>query len=545
MDKETRVVRPDTRRVVEGLRDTGYTFPSAIADIVDNSIAAEATHVSVWVGFTAGGEPIVTIADNGIGMSLDGLENAMRYGSAEREDPNSLGRFGLGLKTASTSFCRRLTVVSRTDGSSPENAATWDLDVLAETGEWNLAIGAADSDEVDLFQSGCEELEELGGAVESGTTVWWDHIDKLLKTKSGAEAKNKNLAMDRNIDRLSMHLRTVFQRFLDPNDPRARTVVIGLNGTPLEPWDPFCEQIGGDRVLEKRFNFQTPSGKFSALLRAFILPRKEEFASEEARDAARISIERQGIYLYREHRMIEGPDWLGTGSTETHVNNLRVELSFPAQLDEVFGVGIKKSGVHLDQALIEDIRQMLAPVRREADKRSRRGNAKTASGSPLTKGPTETTISRVKKDLTMASVERRDDGSLNLLNNTGTVALVDSAGRSSGLVRIAIDDADGEMNVATAPSLDDGVLWEASLGTANQIQVSVNAGHDWYRKAYIPNSMNSPLAQSIEFLFYALALAEINNTNQDLDTVFEEFRVEVSRNLRRLVKDLPEPDIED
>ena len=164
------------------------------------------------------------------------------------------------------------------------------------------------------------------------------------------------------------------------------------------------------------------------MLRAFILPRKEEFANDAARDAARISLERQGIYLYREHRLIEGPDWLGTGSTEAHVNNLRVEATFPAQLDEVFGVGIKKSGVHLDAHFQDELRQILVPIRREADKRSRRGNASKAAGAGNSKGPTELTIGRVKNDLTMASVKTARDGSVTLVNNTGTVPLVDGQG---------------------------------------------------------------------------------------------------------------------
>lgn len=546
MAKEIRVVHPDTRRVVEGLRDTGYTFVEAVADIVDNSIAAGASHVSVWTAFQPNGDPIVTISDNGCGMDAAGLENAMRYGSAQRESRSSLGRFGLGLKTASTSFCKKLTVISEPRAGGSPLAATWDLEMLAESGEWNLQIGDPDPVDEDIYVQGMDELADLGATSRTGTVVWWDNIDKLLKTKSGAEAKNKSLAMNRTVDALTMHLRTVFQRFLDPKDGRATTIAIGVNGEALRAWDPFCETIGGDRVLDKKLRFEdTPTGSHTAHLRAFILPRKEEFRTDEDRDEALISIDRQGIYLYREDRMIEGPSWLGTGSTETHINNLRVELSFPAQLDEIFGVGIKKSGVHLDQHLIEDIRMMLKPVRREADTRSRRGNAQKAIiGQGLNKGPTEMTIGRLKKDLTVATVTTGTDGSVSLKNNTGVVPLVDSSGRSSGLVKITVDEHASEMNVVRSASLDNGVLWEASLGTNNLIQVSVNAGHDWYRKAYVANAANSPLAQSIEYLFYALAQAEINNTNQAYDEVFEEFRVEVSRNLRRLVRDLPEPDDE-
>src|SRR5688572_16461267 len=108
MSKAIREVPPDTRRIVEGLRDTGYTFTAAIADIVDNSIAADAKHVAIFVGHDLDGNEIVTVSDDGSGMDVAGLEEAMRYGAPEQPTRNSLSRFGLGLKTASTAFCRRL-----------------------------------------------------------------------------------------------------------------------------------------------------------------------------------------------------------------------------------------------------------------------------------------------------------------------------------------------------------------------------------------------------------------------------------------------------
>ena len=103
---------PDPERVMEGLRDTGYNFNTAIADIIDNSIAAEATKIDISIDLSPVGDITVFIADNGTGMDEEGLQNAMRYGSRQREDPSSLGKFGLGLKTGSTAFCRCLSVVS-------------------------------------------------------------------------------------------------------------------------------------------------------------------------------------------------------------------------------------------------------------------------------------------------------------------------------------------------------------------------------------------------------------------------------------------------
>lgn len=540
MTRQTKQVPPDTQRVVEGFRDTGYTFNSAIADIIDNAITANATVVSVMLDLDPYGEPHVWVGDDGDGMDLAGLENAMRYGSRRRSDRHSLSRFGLGLKTASTSFCRRLTVVSRS-GSNDAYSATWDIDLIAETGEWLLDTGSATDDETAAL------AECLSPAFSSppshGTLVSWEKVDRLLKTKAGNEAKNKPLILKRMRDDLALHLRMVFQRYMDPSDKRAGDVRLFLNSEELAPWDPFCETRGGEMVKAEQWDFVADGETESVRLRAFILPRKEEFATEEDRSYARISNDLQGIYLYREDRMIEGPNWLGMSGGDTHLNNLRVELSFSAPLDEVFGVGIRKSGVHVDRSLLEELDDILAPVRREANRRSRKGSVKP-SPTPSASNPTENTIARNLKSLDVATVKSEADGSTVLENNSGTpIPLLDSSGHALDYVRVLADQGDEDMNVVRRNTLEDGVLWQPSLGNG-RIQVAVNTGHDWYRKAYVPNEENSPLAQAIDYLLYALAQAEMNNTDNSMWDMFEEYRVEVSRNLRKLVKDLPEPDDE-
>lgn len=550
MTREHVVVTPDTRRMVEGLRDTGYTFNSAVADLIDNSIAADAARVSVYLGWTTEDDIILTIADDGHGMAEDGLLEAMRYGAPERGTRSSLGRFGLGLKTASTGFCRRLTVMSRNSATAPLMAAVWDLDHVVKSGKWDLDLGEADADENSMWEDAAAELEAIAsGAVTAGTVVMWQKVDKLLKTKSGEDAKNRNLALKRTEKSLIDHLEMVFQRYLDRKDDRVADVAIAVNGRDLRPWDPFQVANGGQLALDKKLKMRpayaggSSTEEFEVLLRAYILPRKDEYQSDEARTEARIGIDRQGIYLYRENRMIEGPEWLGTGATETHLNTLRVDLSFPGQLDEVFGVGIKKSGVHIDPSLVEALQQLLAPVRREADRLSRKGKAPTTTtqGGAGTR-PTERTINRVKGSLTVPTVEHTPTGAISLKNNAGEVVVRDDAGKETGIVTIVVDDDEQGLSVVRHDTLEDGALWEARYANAAGIQVALNAGHSWYRKAYLPNAADSNLVQAIEYLFYALAQAEMNNTDTDAHETFAEFRIEVSRNLKKLVKDLPEPD---
>ncbi|GAA2164770.1 ATP-binding protein [Pedococcus bigeumensis] len=548
MPKNTKVVLPDTTRVIEGFRDTGYTFEASIADIIDNSIGpGGAKNVAVRLGLDPTGDAIVEVADDGVGMDLDGLENAMRYGAERQTNPNSLSKFGLGLKTASTQFCRRLLVVSRPQGTDVSFAAAWDLDTVAASGQWILEHDVAEDPEGEMLDDALSDLEDLSGVSPAGgTLVAWAKIDRLLKTQSGKEAKNRTQAMKRTEANLRQHLRMVFQRFLDPEDARARNVNIYLNGDKLSAWDPFMEGRGGNLVMTKDFTFDVPGGQtHTAQLRAFILPRKDETADLDAWKEANVSLNLQGIYLYREDRLIDGPSWLDTGAAETHINNLRVELSFDALLDGVFGVGIKKSGVHIDGALVEVLIDLLTPLRREADKRSRAGNAKTAAARASGNRPTEVTLGRLKGKLNVPVISKSADGSVVMVNKTGDVPVIGADGQPSGIVNITVDDEFASMNIVRRESLTDGVLWDMSLSTNNILQVELNAGHEWYQKAYLPIAENSTMVQAIEFLFYAIAQAELDATNSDSREMFEELRIDVSRNLRKLVKDLPQPDLDD
>lgn len=550
MAKKTKIVLPDTTRVIEGFRDTGYTFEASIADIVDNSIGpGGAQNVSISIGLDSENEPIVEVADDGVGMGLEGLENAMRYGADKQQNPNSLSKFGLGLKTASTQFCRRLVVVSRPLNAERPFAAAWDLDTVAETGLWVLEHDVADATEASALDNALDELSSFSGSdAAAGTVILWEKIDRLLRTRNGKEAKNRPIAMKRSEATLREHLRMVFQRFLDPEDIRARNVNIYLNGDKLLAWDPFAEGAGagGDMVKEQKFTFQLPEGvQHTALLRAFILPRKDEVEDLQVWKKADVSLARQGIYLYREGRLIDGPSWLGTGAAETHINNLRVELSFDAQLDPVFGVGIKKSGVHIDETLIEQLTDILTPLRREANKRSRAGNAITAAGGLTGTRPTEITLGRLKGNLTIPTITAGSDGAVVMVNKTGNVQVIGADGKPSGIINVTVEDEFASMNVVRRESLKDGVLWDMSLSTNNILQVELNAGHDWYQKAYLPVASNSTMAQAIEFLFYAMAQAELDATNAESQEMFEEIRVDISRNLRKLVKDLPSPSTPD
>jgi len=543
-----RTVEPDTTRLIEGLRDTGYSFPGSIADILDNSVVAGADAIHVQVSLSTENEATVVITDNGSGMSEVGLENAMRYGSKRQPGPNSLSKFGLGLKTASTSFCRRLTVLSRDTDEGPVGFACWDLDEVVAVGEWQLIIGSAEPNDEDLYADSLELLSGLAGKpVTHGTVVAWEKVDRLLKTKRGDDPANPKRHLNTLLKDLKEHLAMVFQRYLDQSDERARNVSLWINGEPVEPWDPFCTKWV-EPATSKVFRVQGETGAEAAImLRGFILPASNAIADDSYRQEARISAKLQGIYLYREGRLIEGPDWLAFGERETHLNNLRIELSFPGELDEVFGVDVKKSTVHLSAELVAYLAQIVAPLRREADNQARSGKARTIAGAGKGTRPTEVTIKRTIDSLASAKVARGSEGDLHIENNAGIVPVADASGRRTGPVAIRITEDNDAPFVDRREILEDGVLWEpfvAPMDSSASIGVAINAKHDWYRKAYMRSAADTNLVQASEYLMFALALAEANNTKMELNDVYREFRIEVGQNLRKLVKDLPEPDFE-
>lgn len=527
MTVETIDVPPDVARVSEGLRDTGYELNTAIADIIDNSIAAGATLVDVRMGADFMGNVVVSVGDDGCGMSRDGLINAMKYGSKKREDPSSLGKFGMGLKTASTAFCRRLSLVSRSDEGASALRASWDLDFLSQSNSWGLEISEPAPDQLQL-------LNDVSKG-KSGTLVLWEKIDRVLTDYKKGDGKPLKNAMKRLEDSLREHIATVYQRFLDPTDSRGRTLEIRLSGTKVEAWDPFCTIASGTPVVDKVIPVQLPDGQQTNFrVTAYILPRKEEFSNDQHRAAAKISNERQGVYVYRENRLIHGPDWLGMYKQEPHFSLLRVELSFDHNLDDAFQVDIKKSRILLNEHLYEWLRdQFLAAPRREAEMRYRKGAAGVAKGAAvLLHTPSGNAIHQKVSVLKVATVGQVDPA-------TGQVAITNNSGQSTTKLHIITTNEPGSVHVATSDTLDNGVLWEASLVNGG-VGVTLNTGHPYYPKAYLPNKSNSVVIQALDFLLWSLAQAELNNVNDENRDAFEEFRIEVSRNLKKLVADLPD-----
>lgn len=328
---KSRNVPPNPSVMIEALRGLGYTAATAVADLIDNSISATADHVAIhfiWRGRAS----VITILDNGSGMADADLEGAMRLGG---RDPravratNDLGRFGLGLKTASFSQCRRLTVASKKAGQV--SCLRWDLDVLASNRDngWHLIEGAA---------AGSELLLTPLDGFQSGTIVIWEALDQIV-TAGFTEQDFLDL-----IDRIEAHLGMVFHRYLEGTRPRLR---LTINSKPVCGWDPYLSMHPAT-WNSSITRFPVESGPIE--VQCHVLPHKDRLSVQEYESAAGPEgwSAQQGFYVYRNERLLVAGGWLGLGTskpwTREEAHRLaRIRLDIPNTGDSEWKIDIRKS----------------------------------------------------------------------------------------------------------------------------------------------------------------------------------------------------------
>jgi hypothetical protein len=362
---------PSARRLISSLREVGYDLSAALADIVDNSIAAGASKIDLRFVFD-GTDSIISIADDAPGMTASGLDEAMRYGTERSYEVGELGRFGLGLKTASLSQCRRLTVATRHGRERRRiEIRRWDLDHVARSNRWEvLRVRATDAP------------EELVGPLRErpGTVVLWEGLDRILEYNlpNGSAARQ---GFTTAADEARAHLEMVFHRFLS-GESRGR-VCIAMNGRALSAWDPFVRAEAHTRALTpQRVGLPETMGGGTLLVRPFLLPPQERFSTAAAHVRAsgpRRWNHQQGLYIYRNDRLIQAGGWNRLRTLDEHTKLARVAVDLPSGTDEVFRVNVAKMRMSLPREVRGDLMAIVNGVAAQAASRYRAGTGRRSS----------------------------------------------------------------------------------------------------------------------------------------------------------------------
>ncbi len=333
--------------LMESTRAIGYSIESAIADVIDNSIAAKATEIRIQYNCIP--KPYIVVCDNGCGMDNDGITEAMRYGTAsptEARREDDLGRYGLGMKTASLSQCRKLTVISKTKKELV--GRRWDLDHVIDTKSWSL------------IRLGESEIEEQEGIVllkdyETGTLVAWENLDKI---KSGSVTINQSL--EEKMASVKKHLELVFHRYLAGDG--VKKLRIFMNGIQLVAFDPFFTAKSSIVMDDEKIDIPGREGK--VVIRPYILPHPSNMTKEEldlygGKDGLR---NLQGFYIYRNKRLITWGTWFKLIRMDEFSKLTRVRVDIPNSLDDLWTLDIKKSTAYPPDIVKTRLKQLVGTM---------------------------------------------------------------------------------------------------------------------------------------------------------------------------------------
>ncbi len=354
MSCDTVELLPNPAFLIQSMRHIGYTLETALADIIDNSIAAEASVISVQYRWNDA-NPWIAIIDDGCGMSSEGIKESMRFGGeicpTENRSSSDLGRFGLGLKTASLSQCKRLTVISKQNDTV--SSCIWDVDALSEAAEpkWNALLPSVEMLKKDpVIEKLLYRLEKIS----SGTIVIWQKLDNLsVASKKGSAESN----FAEEMVRASEHMGLVFHRFFVMEKGR-KVIEIDFNGTVVEGINPFGMAVPARQELQDE-TITIEGQKIE--IQPFILPHhskvsKKDYEKYGGEDGY---LHNQGFYVYRNRRLIIKGTWFRI-IPKTELNKLiRIRIDIPNSLDHLWQLDVKKSNASPPLAVLNRLKELL------------------------------------------------------------------------------------------------------------------------------------------------------------------------------------------
>jgi hypothetical protein len=315
--------KPKPKSTINSYRSFGYNLSTAIADIIDNSISANASEIRICYKWN-GQDSFIYISDNGNGMNKDELIQAMTPGSKDPEEvrqEKDLGRFGMGLKTASFSQCKRLTCITREENNNVLKRC-WDIDFINEENEWFLLDFVSDKFFLDIIEQQV-----------SGTLVVWEKLDRIIGSAESDNEAVKNAFYNEMIS-VRAHLSLVFHKFIE-----TKKVKIYFQNEKIDPYNPFLLNLSP----KPEMGFPEVFGEVE--ITYFVLPHMSEIGKVdyEKSGGALGWFQQQGFYVYRGDRLLVAGDWLGLEKKKDYSKLARISVNFSNNNDFNWNLDIKKS----------------------------------------------------------------------------------------------------------------------------------------------------------------------------------------------------------
>jgi len=501
---------PNASKLIESLRHLSYTNYSAIADLVDNSLDAEASVVNILIR-TRDKEPEIIIADNGIGMDRAILGEAIKLGSlTEKNEDSDLGRFGMGLCTATLSICRRTIVLSKTDGGDLLKAIN-DVDEVIAQKKFVSYLGKPNPDDVALFN------EVMNGAAH-GTVILLQNCDKLT---------NKNLSALGG--KLGKELSRVFRYFIDAGKK------INLNGKLLNAVDPLEWNAPSTTQFDET-DLEIEIGDVSDSVHVKVAVLADDSASGDKQIAA--SMSNQGIYVLRNNREILDGESLGIFVKHNSLNRLRVELAFSGKFDKLIGVNFTKKNVNFDQALLDKLSSYLSgQIKTIRNRIQKEITTETPDDIHDIHSDVSNEIRKKSKLLMTPSAPKETRSKAEETDQNDTTSDSPTKTRNPSPERQQQGGFSADCEFKSANMGMHGVIYEAEQ-VGRKIIITYNSDHPFYSRFILEQGRNDRrVVIGVDYLIYSLACAELKQNVEDdeVNELIGNFKTVMSVNLRTLL----------
>ena len=361
-------VTPNPEYLIKSIAEQGYSLETALADLMDNSISAHADKIEILIKMDE--EPFTLfLADNGDGMDEEALKSSMHFPSNSPDSQRAvldLGRFGLGMKTASFSQTRKFTVLSRKKGTSEYFGRTWDLNAL-KTNKWQLIVNSKEEIEqiIHAYQTQSQDnLGQFDNYEPNVIVVWYG----LYKYEEYLEEDNRRKALNREITEVATdHLSLVFHRFMER---KKSPLQVRVNNLRLKAFNPFPTDENGLRSVEFK---QKSFGSDSIKLEGFVLPARSIDETKESNFTLwttkyRSLIDMEGIYIYRADRIILFGGWNGLIKKVPRLQLARLRVEIGNSVDHLLHLNVAKSQVIIPHDLKDAFENYINDLKDEASK---------------------------------------------------------------------------------------------------------------------------------------------------------------------------------
>lgn len=360
---------PNAAILISSMRSIGYDFETAVSDIIDNSITANAKNINIFFPVGTGLKLYLQIFDDGDGMTENELFEAMRFGSIKNERGiNDLGRFGLGLKTASISQCKRLIVISKKEDKM--FGFCWDIDIILKEQTWEMQELSINeilkTPNIDKFIN-----------LDSFTVVHWENFDSI--SKDVTIFQDENDVFFRKISQTDKHLALVFHRFITDG------LNIQINNRSIRKIDPFLQYHNKTAIKpEQMITTKTSNGLTEKIkIQMFVLPFHKDLSNEDYESlGGQDEIDSQGFYIYRNKRLMIHGTWFKIKPKAELSRNARIKIDIPNTLDDLWSIDIKKERAIIPGVLLEQLRKEVSDAVEKSKKiYEYKGTLETKKGS--------------------------------------------------------------------------------------------------------------------------------------------------------------------